>query len=102
MATAEITIIPIGTGSTSTSNFIAEAEKILKNYPDVKNKLTSMGTEIECDNIEKLFDILKEMHLATFNNDTQRIYSIIKIDDRRDKESTLEGKIEAVTSKLSA
>jgi len=100
MATAEITIIPIGTGSTSTSDFIAESEKILSKYPGVKNKLTGMGTELECNDVEKIFDILKEMHLAPFNKGAQRIYSIIKIDDRRDKELSLEERIAAVTAKM--
>lgn len=100
MATAEITIIPIGTGSTSTSDFVVEAERILADYPEVTNKLTGMGTELECNDVEKLFDVLKEMHLAPFNRGSQRIYSIIKIDDRRDKESTLEEKIASVSGKM--
>lgn len=100
MATAEITIIPIGTGSTSTSDFVAEADRILLKYPDVKNKLTAMGTELECSDIEKLFDVLREMHLASFHNGSQRIYTVIKIDDRRDRESTLNSKVASVEAKL--
>ncbi len=100
MATAEITVIPIGTESTSISSFVTEADKILLRHPDVKKSVTAMGTEIECPDIDKLFDLLKEMHAASFNNKAQRIYSIIKIDDRRDKQSTLESKIKAVTDKL--
>ena len=102
MATAEITIIPIGTQSTSSSEFVVEAEKILKNHPDVKTKLTAMGTELECSDISKLFKVLEEMHNASFNEKAQRIYSVIKIDDRRDKESSLESKIESVEEKLSS
>lgn len=101
MATAEITILPIGTESTSVSSFVAEADRILSKYPDVKNKITAMGTEIECSDVNKLFDVLREMHAASFNNKANRIYSIIKIDDRRDKESTLDSKIKAVREKLS-
>lgn len=100
MATAEISIIPMGTGSTSTSEFITEAEKILLRYPDIKNKLTAMGTELECPNIERLFSALKDMHLAPFNLGAGRIYTEIKIDDRRDRESSLEEKVASVTEKL--
>lgn len=100
MATAEITIIPIGTASTSTSEFVAEADKILLKYSNIKHKLTAMGTELECSDINKLFDVLKEIHNAPFNKDAQRIYSIIKIDDRRDKESTLDSKVASAAEKL--
>ncbi len=101
MVTAEITIVPIGTESTSISDFVVEADKILLKYPEIKKKVTAMGTELECADINKLFDILKEMHSASFNNHARRIYSIIKIDDRRDKQSSLESKIKAVADKLS-
>ncbi len=100
MATAEISIIPIGTASTSLSNFVAEADKILEKHPEINSEVTAMGTELECSDTEKLFDVLKEMHLASFNGKSQRMYSIIKIDDRRDKESSLKAKIESVKSKM--
>lgn len=100
MVTAEITVIPIGTETTSISSFVAEADKILLKHPDVKNKVTAMGTELECPDIDKLFDVLKEMHAASFNEKAHRIYSIIKIDDRRDKDSTLDSKTKAVVDKL--
>jgi len=100
MITAEISIVPLGTASTSVSKFVAEAEKTLKKFPNIKTKLTAMGTELECNDINELFDALKEMHLASFNNEAQRIYSIIKIDDRRDKEASMEEKIESVLQKI--
>lgn len=100
MATAEISIIPLGTGSTSISEFVAEAEKVLLKYPGVKSKLTGMGTELECDDMEVLFKVLKEMHQTPFTKGTKRVYSVIKIDDRRDKESTLETKVASVAEKL--
>jgi len=100
MITAEISVVPVGTHSTSVSKFVAEAEKILKNYPDIKSKLTAMGTELECKDIDKLFEVLKEMHLASFNGEAQRVYSIIKIDDRRDKEASMEDKIQSVLQKV--
>jgi len=75
MITAEISVVPIGTHSTSVSKFIAEAEKILKNFPDVKNKLTAMGTELECKDANELFD-------------------------RHDKEASMEEKVESVLQKV--
>ena len=100
MVTAEITVIPMGTCSTSISSFVAEADRILLDHPEVKNKITAMGTELECADVTTLFKVLQEMHVASFNNKAQRIYTIIKIDDRRDKKSTLDSKMKAVTDKL--
>ncbi|OGI04939.1 MAG: hypothetical protein A2Y25_00755 [Candidatus Melainabacteria bacterium GWF2_37_15] len=100
MATAEIAIIPMGTGSTSTSDFIAEADRVLLSHPEVKNKLTGMGTELECSDIDTLFEVLKEMHQKSFTKGAQRMYTVIKIDDRRDKESTLESKVTSLEKKL--
>ena len=100
MITAEISVMPLGTCSTSMSKFVAEAEKILKNYPDVRSNLTSMGTELECSDAEELFEVLLKMHLASFNNEADRVYTVIKIDDRRDKEATMEQKIESVRRKI--
>ncbi len=100
MATAEISVIPIGTDSTSLSEFVAQADRILSLHPEITSKITAMGTEIECDDIDRLFEVLKEMHTASFNGKALRVYSVIKIDDRRDKESTLESKIKSVEQKL--
>ena len=100
MITAEISVVPIGTESTSVSKFVAEAERVLNNFPDVKCKLTSMGTELQCDDPEELFEVLKEMHKAPFNLDTKRVYTVIKIDDRHDKQASMEEKVQSVMQKI--
>ncbi len=99
MVTAEISIIPIGTCSTSISDFVAETRKITDKFPKVNTTLTAMGTELECDEIETLFEIMKEIHQAPFKKEVQRVYTVIKIDDRRDKKASLEDKVNSVTSK---
>ncbi|HSA07330.1 MAG TPA: MTH1187 family thiamine-binding protein [Candidatus Gastranaerophilales bacterium] len=100
MVTAEISVIPMDTCATSSSDIIAEAERVFSRHPDVKNSITAMGTELESNDINKLFDVLKEMRQASFNHSAKRIYTIIKIDDRRDKESTLEQKVKSVSEKI--
>ncbi len=100
MICAEVSIIPIGTSSTSVSDYIAESEKVLQNYTNIKYKLNAMSTEIEADNIDILFDVLKDMHLAQIDNGAQRVSTSVRIDDRRDKDITLSSKVEAVKAKL--
>jgi uncharacterized protein (TIGR00106 family) len=99
MAIAEVSIIPLGTGTPSVSNYVARAVSVLRQEKDVKYELTSMGTIIEGD-LEKILKVVKKMHQATFDEGVMRVVTTIKIDDRRDKPSTMSGKIESLLKEL--
>ena len=98
MAIAEISIVPIGTSTTSISAFVADAVRLLKDSK-LKFELTAMGTIIEGD-LTELMDILKKMHETPFNKGATRVYSVIKIDDRRDCPAGIEKKVKSVENKL--
>ena len=100
MIDVEVSIVPVGTGTTSISDFVAESEKVLKKYSDLKYKITAMSTEIEGKDIDEIFDAIKEMHLAQINKGAKRVETSIRIDDRRDKECTFSEKIASVHSKI--
>ena len=100
MIDVEVSITPIGTGSTSLSDYIAESEKVLNKYPHLSHKLTGMATEIEGKDIDEIFSAIKEMHLAQINKGVNRVQTSIRIDDRRDKQSTLSDKVASVKSKV--
>jgi len=100
MIDVEIAIVPIGTCSTSTSGFIAQSEKALLKHPALSYKITGMSTEIEGENIDEIFDALKDMHLAQIGEGAQRVQTSIRIDDRRDKLCTLSEKVASVKSKI--
>jgi len=97
MAIIEITIIPVGTGSTSASEFVAEAYKIVKNS-GLSFELTPTATVIEGD-IDKLFELARKVHESPFRKDVKRVITIIKIDDRRDKPTSMKYKKKSVTEK---
>lgn len=99
MAILELTLVPIGTETTSCSKYVAEAFNVVKNRNDIKASLNPMGTVLEGD-IDLLFKACREMQEAVFKNGAHRVYSIIKVDDRRDKKASLEQKIKSVESKL--
>jgi uncharacterized protein (TIGR00106 family) len=99
MAIAEVSIIPLGTGTPSVSNYVARAVSVLRQEKDVKYELTSMGTIIEGD-LEKILKVVKRMHQATFDEGAMRVITTIKIDDRRDKPSTMSGKVESLMKGL--
>ncbi|EKE03621.1 MAG: protein of unknown function DUF77 [uncultured bacterium] len=100
MITAEIAVVPVGTGSTSYSDYIAKSEKVLDKYPDLSHKITAMSTEIEGKNLNEIFEALKEMHEAQITNGAARVQTTIRIDDRRDKECSMSEKVASVKSKI--
>ncbi len=98
MAILEISVVPIGTPGTSLSEYVAECIKVLKKE-NVRYELTSMGTNIEGD-LKKLLSLAIKMHEVPFKKGALRVLTTIKIDDRRDKKGTIEGKKKAVEVKL--
>ena len=100
MAVMEISVVPIGTKSPSLSRYVAEVLKILEREPDIKYQLTSMGTIIEADSSEKLLSVAGKMHSIPFSDEIKRVVTTIKLDERKDKELTMEGKVKSVEEKL--
>ena len=98
MAQLEISILALGRPGTSASEYVAAAIRVAQRY-GVKYELTAMGTTLEGD-VDTLLKVAREMHEAPFGMGIQRVYSVIKIDDRRDRESTLEGKVQSVEAKV--
>lgn len=98
MAVVEVCLIPIGTKETSVSKYVAEAEKILM-AEGVKYKLNPMGTVIEAD-ADRALEVIRKMQESVFAKGVDRVYSVIKMDDRRDKKASMEQKIKSVEDKL--
>ena len=98
MAIVEVSIVPIGIPETSLSGYVADALRVLKKS-GLKYELTSMGTIVEGD-LDEIMRTIKEMHDTTFQREIMRVVTTIKIDDRRDKPATSEGKVESVLKKL--
>lgn len=99
MVIAELTIVPLGTASTSLSDYVAGCHKILKDQDKVDYRLTPMGTILE-GKLDDIFEITKKMHEVPFENDALRVTTSLKIDDRRDKEAAMNKKIDSVEKKL--
>ena len=99
MAIMEISVVPIGTKSPSLSQYIAKAVKVLQKEKGVKHDTTAMGTIVEGE-FEQLLSIAKKLHEAVFDSEVTRVVTTIKVDDRRDKISTISGKLESLKDKL--
>ncbi len=92
---AEITVVPVGTATPSVGKIIAEAVRVLADYPQIEHDLSAMGTTL----VGEMADVLAAcgaMHNAVLAAGASRCYTIIKIDQRTDKESTTESKVLSV------
>jgi len=98
MAVVFVTIAPLGTGTSSLSRYVAGVEKILR-ATKLKHELTAMGTIIE-SNLDEILAVVREMHEHPFTEGAVRVSTLIKIDDRRDREHTIAGKMRSVEEKL--
>ena len=98
MAVVFLTITPIGTATPSVSRYVAGVEKILR-ASGLKHQLTAMGTIVEGD-LGEILEVVRAMHEHPFTQGAARVSTLIKIDDRRDKEHTIAGKMRSVEEKL--
>ena len=102
MAIVDVTVIPIGTESPSVSSYVADLQKILKGYEEegkIRFQLTPMNTIIEGE-LPILFQVIQDIHESPFQHGIQRVATNIRIDDRRDKNTTMEGKLSSVQRQL--
>ena len=100
MAVVEVTVIPLGTATPSLSRYVADCVKLLENAADVRYQLNPMGTVLEGD-LDRILDLVRQMHEHPFSEGVQRVVTTVRIDDRRDKELTMSGKVTAVEKRLS-
>jgi uncharacterized protein (TIGR00106 family) len=100
MIHAEISIYPMGTGSTSTSFYIAKGIEEIQNVKGVRYQVTPMGTILESDSIDKIYEAAKRLVEAVHRLGVKRIEVVLKIDSRKDKDAKLEEKLESVRKYL--
>lgn len=101
MPVCQVTVVPLGTGTTSLSSYVAGCQKVLRRYRDVKYQLTPMATVMEGP-LDRILEAIKEMHEVPFQMGAQRVSTTVVIDDRRDKPISMKGKVSSVEARLAA
>jgi uncharacterized protein (TIGR00106 family) len=98
MALMHLTIIPLGTASTSVGGHVADIQKALEKsgYP---YKLTDMGTIVEGSS-RNLLALAAQLAEMPFNKGVQRVVTQISLDDRRDKKAAIGDKVMSVAARL--
>ncbi len=92
---AEVSVVPVGTGSTGLSHFVAACLDAVEDKKNISYQLTPMGTVLE-GTLEEVLKAIQAMHEVPFSRGASRVVTWVKIDDRRDKQSTMTGKVESV------
>jgi len=94
MIIAQLSIAPLGKG-TSVSRYVKIVIETLKEE-QIKFQTNAMATIIETKDLETLFHVIQKAHLAVVDAGAERIITELKIDDRRDKEATMDSKLKSL------
>ena len=100
MITADLCIIPMGIEESGVGEYVAKAAQII-DESGLNYQITAMGTQIETEDLKKLYEVCREVQESIFEMEVPRVYTVLKIDDRRDKENrTLEEKVKSVEKRM--
>lgn len=98
MAIVAVSISPLGEG-TSVGAQVAAALRPVRAQTRVRHRLDPMFTTLEGD-LDDVFALIREMQEAVFASGAQRVSTVIKIDDRRDRSVRMEEKVDSVEREL--
>lgn len=100
MAIVQITIVPLGTGTTSVSSYVAAIQQVLeKEAGTIRHQMTPMSTIMEGE-LDELLRVVRRLHEVPFENGALRVSTSLTIDDRRDVQGSMEQKLRSVEEKL--
>src|SRR5919204_5982877 len=101
MATADLTVLALGRAEVSASEYIAAIQRRLASQDRVRYRMHAMGTSLE-GSTEDILAIVGELHALPFEQGIPRVYTVLKLDERRDRpDQTLDDKVRSVERRLS-
>ena len=100
MATADLTVLALGRPEVSASGYIAAIQRHLAAQDRVRYRMHAMGTSLE-GTVEDILTVVGELHALPFEQGIPRVYSVLKLDERRDRpDQTLVDMVRSVEEKL--
>jgi uncharacterized protein (TIGR00106 family) len=99
VATADVTVIAIGREGASAGDVIAEIQRRLARQDRVAFEMHAMGTSLE-GSVEDILALVGEVHGVPFELGIPRVYTVLKLDERRDREQSLADKVRSVEDRL--
>jgi uncharacterized protein (TIGR00106 family) len=102
MATADLTVLSLGRPEVSASEYIAEIQRRLAAQDKVRYRMHAMGTSLEGSTAD-ILELVGQLHAVPFEKGVPRVYTVLKLDERRDKpQQTLDDKVRSVERLLDA
>jgi uncharacterized protein (TIGR00106 family) len=102
VATADLTVLALGRAQTSAGEYVAEIQRRLAAQDRVRYRMHAMGTSLEGSTAD-ILAVVGELHAVPFEMDVQRVYTVLKLDERRDRpDQTLDDKVRSVEDRLAA
>ena len=98
MAIAAVSIAPVGEGL-SLGRYVAKALEVCRSQERVAYRLDPMFTTLEGD-LAEILELVQRMQEAVFQAGAQRVSTVIKIDDRRDRAASMDEKVRSVERAL--
>ena len=95
MATADLTVIALGRPDASASAYVAAIQRRLAEQDRVGYRMHAMGTSLEGSTAD-ILALVAELHAVPFEQGVPRVYTVLKLDERRDREQTLDDKVASV------
>jgi len=93
----EFAIFPTDKGG-SVSEYVSKVIDMVRNS-GYTYKLTAMGTIVETDELHQALSIIEQAY-HILEPYSQRIYSTVKFDIRKNTQNRIEGKIASIESKI--
>jgi uncharacterized protein (TIGR00106 family) len=95
VATADLTVISLGRAEAGATAYVAEIQRRLARQDRVRYAMHAMGTSLEGETAD-ILAVVGELHAVPFELGIPRVYTVLKLDERRDKPQTLEDKVASV------
>ncbi|CAB1127997.1 Thiamine_BP domain-containing protein [Candidatus Hydrogenisulfobacillus filiaventi] len=99
MAVVEVQVWPVGTDHASVSSYIARCYRLAEQAPGVAAQLTPTATILEGD-LDRVWEVVRQMHAAPFEQGADRVVTTVTIDDRQDKAESMEAMVSAVMEEV--
>jgi uncharacterized protein (TIGR00106 family) len=100
VATADLTVIALGRAQAGASEYVAEIQRRLAAQERVRYRMHAMGTSLEGTTAD-ILAVVGELHAVPFEMDIPRVYTVLKLDERRDRpDQTLDDKVRSVEERL--
>jgi uncharacterized protein (TIGR00106 family) len=96
MATAELTILPMGREGASVGDLLALVAERLAAQDAVEFEIGPMGTSLE-GGVTEILDLVGELQEIPLAAGLPRVYTVLKLDNRADRKQSLGEKVESMT-----